>query len=879
MKSKELITTHANADFDAISSLVAAKKLYPSALVFFPGSQERSAKDDFVKKILDRVGALKQKDINFQDVKKLIVVDTRNPKRLDVPEGLFKNKDLEIIIYDHHPQQEGDLAANELYYKEVGSTTTIITQILKEKGITLDPDEATILLAGIYEDTGNLTYESTSPDDYIACSYLLSQGGSLKIVKNLLSREMSKEEIKVLNEMLSSLKVYSIYGIDVGIATIFSEDYLKDFAVIVQKVKDIENIPVIFGIGSFGDRVIVSARSRLSEVDVSKVLKKIDGGGHAYAASAVVKDLTTIQVENIILSELKEIINKPKEARDIMSMPVKYISPDTTILEAEEILTKYNINMVPVCENVKGKNKIIGLISRQNVEKADFHGFSNLPVRNFMTTEFYSVKPDSDIKEIKELIFRGRQRLLPVINDYEEPIGVITRTDFLRILQDEKVVSEKEGEHKEEYFKNLRSIMKSLIEEDIYERLVKIGEVAESLGYNAFLVGGIVRDLILRKKNLDIDIVIEGDGIRLANTVSKLLSVKVTEHKKFGTAHLIYSDGTKIDIATARIEYYPHPASLPTVERGSLKLDLYRRDFTINTLAVKLNPNGFGELIDYFGGLRDLKEGMIRVLHNLSFVEDPTRVFRAVRFEVRFNFRISKHSQYLIKNAIKMNVFDMLSGSRLFTELLLILEEDYPEKIFDRLDELSLIEYIHKGLNWKKTKPLFMRAKDIINWYDLLYIGKEIDKKVILFSALFDSADYEEYKNLVKNFAITGNFSKKILEIKSKEKTTFDKLSKIADESDVYFIFKDLSFEAIIFYMAKFNDNSIKRIVSRYFKEMINIKPAITGEDLIALGLKPSEIFSKIFEKIIRAYIKGEIKDKEGEIGLVKKMFLGKPID
>ncbi|MCX7990483.1 MAG: CBS domain-containing protein [Proteobacteria bacterium] len=877
MNKKELITTHINADFDAIASLIGAKKLYPSATVFFPGSQEKSAKDDFVRKVLEDIDAVKQKNINLRDIKKIIIVDTRNPKRLDIPSDLFSKKDAEIIIYDHHPYQEGDLVPHKLFYQKTGSTTTIITLILREKGISLTPDEATIMLTGIYEDTGNLTYESTSPDDYLACSFLLSQGGNLKIVRNLLSREISKEEIKLLNEMLSSLKIYSIYGIDVGISTIFSEDYIRDFAVIVQKVKDIENLPVMFGIGSLGDRIIVSARSRLPEVDVSRILARLGGGGHAFAGSAVVKDLTTIQVEEIILTELKEVIKKPKEARDIMSMPVKYISPDTTIIDAEEILTKYNINMVPVCENTGGKNKIIGLISRQNVEKADFHGFGKLPVKNFMTTEFYTVKPGSDIKEIKDLIFRGRQRLLPVINEYEEPIGVITRTDFLRILQDEKIITEKESEQKDEYFKNLRSLMKDLIDENIYERLVKIGEVAEALGYNAFLVGGIVRDLILRKKNLDIDIVVEGDGIRLANTVSKLLSVKVTEHKKFGTAHLIYSDGTKIDIATARIEYYPHPASLPTVEKGSLKLDLYRRDFTINTLAVKLNPNGFGELIDYFGGLRDLKEGMIRVLHNLSFVEDPTRVFRAVRFEVRFDFKISKHSLYLIKNAIKMNVFDMLSGNRLFSELLLILEEEYPEKIFDRLDELSLIQYIHRDLKWKKIKSLFIRAKEIIKWYELLYTGREVDKRIVLFSALFDGIEYAMLKDLVHNFSITGQFGKKILEIKNKENLTFEKLSKMSDESDVYFIFRDLSVEAIIFYMAKFNDSSVKKLVSRYFKEMINIKPVITGEDLIALGLKPSAIFTEIFEALIRAYIKGEVKNRDDEINLVKKMFLKNP--
>ncbi len=874
MRDIELITTHQNADFDAIASLVAAKKLYPSARVLFPGSQERSAKDDFVVNILKKIDAFRQKDIDFNKVSRLILVDTRNPRRLELPQDMIQKAFLEIVIYDHHPYQEGDIITDNLLFREVGSTTTILTMIIKEKGIALSPDEATIMLTGIYEDTGSLSYESTTEEDYLACAFLLKNGGDLRIVKELLSRDISKEEIKILNEMLSSLKVYSIYGIDVGISIVMSEDFIRDFAVIVQKIKDLEKLPVIFGIGSFGDRIIISARSRLPEVDVSKVINKFGGGGHAYAASAVVKDLTPIQLEEIIIDELKNIIKKPKAARDIMSLPVKYINPENTVIEAKEMLTKYNINMVPVCQETEGKNKIVGLISRQNIEKADYHGFGNLPVKNFMTTEFYSVKPDSDIKEIKELIFRGRQRLLPVINEYEEPIGVITRTDFLRILQDEKIAVEKEGELKEENYRNLKSIMLFSFSKELYERLLKIGEIAGGMNYNAFLVGGIVRDLILKKKNLDVDIVVEGDGIRLANVVSKILSTKVTEHKKFGTAHLIFSDNSKIDIATARIEYYPHPASLPTVESGSLKLDLYRRDFTINTLAVKLNPTGFGELIDYYGGLRDLKEGMIRVLHNLSFVEDPTRILRAVRFEARFDFKISKHALYLIKNAIKMNVFEMLSGNRLFTELHLILEEEFPEKIFDRLEELNVLSQIHPEIKWKRIKPLFLRVKDFLKWYELLFTGIEIDKIAVLFTAFFDGINSNDMQKLVHSFGIVGPFGKKVIEIKTKEKQIFEKIKKIKDESDIYFIFKDLHAEALIFYMAKFNDNSFKMIVSKYFSEMIKIKPQITGDDLINLGFNPSPLFSKIFEDIIRGYIRGEIKGREDELTLLKKNYL-----
>lgn len=203
--------------------------------------------------------------------------------------------------------------------------------------------------------------------------------------------------------------------------------------------------------------------------------------------------------------------------------------------------------------------------------------------------------------------------------------------------------------------------------------------MAEELGFNAYLVGGSVRDLLRGEENLDIDVVIEGDGITFARALGERLNAKVRTHQKFGTAQ-IFAQKSKLDVATARTEYYESPAALPKVETSSIKKDLYRRDFTINTLAVKLNLKDFGLLIDFFGGQRDLREKTIRVLHNLSFVEDPTRAFRAIRFSERFGFKISKHTENLIKSTIEMKLFDMLSGPRLYEELLISFKETEPIK-------------------------------------------------------------------------------------------------------------------------------------------------------------------------------------------------------
>lgn len=869
----EIITTHINADFDGIGSMIGIKKLYPQAVMLFLGSQEESV-NKIANKLWDNIKFYRLRDLKIENLTKVILVDTRSPKRLGGLEDYIDKYKPEIHIYDHHAFQNGDYEGDKVFYEDVGSTTTIICKILERENITLTGEEATYMLAGIYEDTGMLTYTSTKIDDYLACAWLLKNGANLKVVKELIARDISRMQIGLLNEMLNELKIYSIYGYDIGITMVSSEEFIGDFAVLVQKIKDMENLPVIFGIGSFGDRIFISARSRIKEINVADILSAFNGGGHSYAASATVKNLTIFQVKEKLLEELRNRIERPKVARDIMSLPVKYVEPETKICEAKDILTKYNINMVPVCEIQADKPKIIGLISRQNVEKAAFHGYENYPVKNFMTTEFFSVRPDSELKEIRELIFRGRQRLLPVVNDEGVPVGVVTRTDFLRIIQDEKVQGIlTDDEKREEFNKNLKHLMEVLFDKTTLDRLIKVGEIASSLGYNAFIVGGVVRDLILRKLNYDIDIVVEGDSLKLVQNFAKLRDVKITEHRKFGTARLTFKDGKTIDVATARIEYYPSPASLPTIESGSLKLDLYRRDFTINTLAIKLNPSSFGELIDYFGGLRDIKEGIIRVLHNLSFVEDPTRILRALRFEVRFNFKISKHTMYLIKNAIKMDIFRLISGSRLFTELELIFQEDEPHKILDKIDQLGIIGYIHKDINWKKIRPLFLKSMEVMRWYELLYTSVKINKNLVYLLCLFHKLSYEETKTVLKNMSVQGQIYKAILDTKKREHSIEASLEKMKEIYEVYFLLKDLSIECGLYFMAKSGNENIRKAISLYFTELWKIKTYITGEDLKALGYEPSPMFSKIFQELLKERIKGNIKTKDDEIEWVKKLF------
>ena len=270
--------------------------------------------------------------------------------------------------------------------------------------------------------------------------------------------------------------------------------------------------------------------------------------------------------------------------------------------------------------------------------------------------------------------------------------------------------------------------------------LREFGLLAENLGFHAYAVGGFVRDLLLRSPNFDLDVVLEGDAIEFARAFSEQHQIKAKMHRKFNTAMLVFPDGQTVDIASARFEYYQRPAALPIVELSSLKLDLYRRDFTINTLALALNPSDFGQLIDFFSGQRDIKEKTIRVLHNLSFIEDPTRILRAIRFEQRFGFKIGKQSAGLIRTAVRMGLIQKLGGRRFLHEIKLILEEENPVPALRRMAEFTVMPALSTAINFdRKMEELFGRLREVISWHRLSFLDEPLERWWVYLLGLFSN--------------------------------------------------------------------------------------------------------------------------------------------
>ncbi|WP_456437600.1 CBS domain-containing protein [Desulfurobacterium sp.] len=857
-----VITAHKNMDLDALGAVIAVRKLYPDAVVVLPGTKGK----DVIKvleenpKLLDYVD-----ETGFNgEIEKLIVVDTSDIERIpEVVKDKIAGKDVPVIIYDHHTRETSGFKNVRLYFKETGAVTSLLTMILKGKGIIPSPLEASIMALGIYSDTGSFLFPGTSSLDHIAAGYLFSIGANPEIIKHYLPREFSPEEIDILKVLKDNVEILEINGNRIALTTVQFDKYVGDIAHLVSKLLDINNYPALIAVAGVEGTVFVIGRSKTPLVDVSRLAEKLGGGGHSEAASAVIRDKTVYEVKEKVIEVLKDIVYPAKVAGDIMSSPAQTVKKDMTVKECLSFLMKQGINAAPVLDD---RGMLVGIINRSLTDKAYYMGMDDEPVSTVMEREFSCVFPDTPVSEIEEIIVSNQQTLVPVI-DRGKVVGVITRTDVLtNLYRDEIDESEKFYMRRSSspHFKNVKQMLKERLPGKVYELLKKVGEVATEKGISAYVIGGFVRDLIIGRKNLDVDIVVEGDATKLAKAFAKKVGGKVHVFDKFKTATVTLLDGFKVDFASARTEIYRAPGALPEVDTAPLKKDLFRRDFTINTLAVKLNGREFGKLVDFFNGLKDIKEKKIRVLHALSFVEDPTRILRALRFAVRYRFDIGKHTEKLLKIAVQKNLFRTVEGKRVYLELKHIFEEDNPLRIVNRMEEYGILKAFSPRFIWnKKKRDFFDRIRKIINWHRLTFSRSRVDYPIFYFAAFFESLPAEEIDRLLKDFSVPEDEANLIKNLIYRGKQLTTKLEKGSfTNSELFETLKREKEEMILYVAARTTKEELKHRLLQYLKEWRDLKLAITGNDLKEMGLKPGPVFKEVLTELKHRILDGKVENE-----------------
>ncbi len=887
----DVITTHKNADFDALAAAVAARRLHPKAVISFPGSLEKPVRE-YLATMPSPPEFRRARTIDPEKIRRLIVVDTRQSGRIGMFARCLDRSGVTVYLYDHHPESGGAIRGHHEEVRPLGATATLFCQLFRERGITPDPFEASLLYLAIHEDTGSFTFESTTAADLEAAAWLLGHGADQAGPARFLSREMDSRQVRLLNELLEALTTYTINQVTVNLARIELHEYVDEFAVIVRRLMDMENLDNLFALARMGERTYLIARSRVAEVNAGRIATEFGGGGHAEAASASVRDMTLIEAEERLLAILSRQVRRPGRARELMSAPPITTRPDKPIRLANRKIDRYNITVLPVVDE---KGRMLGMISRRMTGKAIYHGLGDRPVSEYMSTEFTSVGPEAELEEIQEIVVRRRQRFLPVVEN-GRLAGVITRTDLLNLMVDEPVVRRKlapdPGAEADQGAKdrNLTPLLLEMHERETILLLRRVGEIAARAGMEAFAVGGFVRDLLLRRRNLDLDVVVEGDGIRLAETIAAELGGEVRAHEKFKTAVVKLPDGSKLDVATARLEYYEHPGAMPTVEKSSIKLDLYRRDFTVNAMAVHLNPERFGILVDFFNCMGDLRDRKIRVLHNLSFVEDPTRIFRAVRFEQRLGFTIGSHTRRLIKSAVRMDLFASLAaprseeekkrrsrmGFRFFGELKHILSEDDPVRAINRLAGFDLLRFIHPALELDPTlRRILDHTAQALNWHHLLYQNETVRRWFVFLLALTSRLTIRQVEQFCRSFAVPEKHKKPLLATRKQVSRILRSFSRRPPErpSAVHRLLAPLEIEGLLFLMGFVHRHEAKKAVSNHVAYLRRVKPELNGDDLLALGYPPGPVYRRILDRLLAERLDGVLKSREDEIAFLRRHY------
>ncbi len=845
--AKTVITTHMNADLDGISSMMALHRLYPDAILVRPDTCEPAVTRLLEHPLLMMPHMPLWKDIDLKSIQTIFLVDANEPERVGPVYRDLKKRDIQWIIYYTHPAPPS--ASITIHTGKTCATTSFLLPILKKKGIQITNIEATILALGIYEDTGFFTFPGTTPGDLESASYLLKKGADIRIIHDILQIFLEERQEKALTELRKKLEELPIHGYSIHFASIRSLKYIPDLALVVHRLMDLEPIAVLFVAHEIPGHVYVIARSRSQFIDVGEILSEFDGGGHAYAGSASLKGMTLNEFRQRLINILQYKLPKIPGARDIMASPVRVISKYVHIETALEMMNHLKINALPVTD---GK-EICGLVHRQILDIAVSKGLGKKSVETVMERRPPLVSPDTPIEELLSVLANQASRILLVGEDYAHVEGVLTRFQLLHASYDilglSPVRLRRVTTRQHNYWRRIQNMLQ---EEDV-EMLKRAGDIAEEHRMNAYLVGGPVRDIVMGIKPKDIDIVVEGNAILLAQKLSEKTGGRLHAYEKYGTATLITPSDKRIDFATARTEVYPEPGKPPQVEVGTaLRQDLYRRDFTINALALALNPGSRGVLKDYFGGLHDIQEGVIRVLHSLSFIEDPTRMLRACRFAGRYGFKLSPETEVLLKKAQKAHVLKESSLPRIGVELKYTFQEPQAYNIIALFAEFRLFQELIP--QWRFTKrhvhQLYEFSEALI-WYRHV-CERELENLWVFWVLVL-------MKTLPKHtrtsYAQKWNWNLSLIdELRTYLDTLhsfirwFEKKKKTLTKGEIMDRVRDWPWYRTLM-LSCIAPSPLKNIIKEYLQKRQFEKPLITGHDLQKLGIPPGPRYKDILRQ------------------------------
>ncbi len=895
----DLILCHQTADFDALGAAVGLSRLQPGSRIVLTGGAHPAVRD-FLALHRDELALLEMRSVNPKRLRALFVVDNQFGDRLGKAAEWFDLPQIEKIeLYDHHLGAESDIPATQVQVEAVGATTTLIVEKLQTQQLALNPIEATVMALGIHVDTGSLTFEQTTVRDAKALAWLMEQGANLRVVAEYADPGFPPLLQVLLTEAMTHLQRQTVSGQTLGLVLLRTETFVPGLSHLAERLLELTELDALL-LGHYytkrrdeatypEGRLAVIGRTRIPGTELASLFTPLGGGGHAQAASVNLRGVDPEATLALLQAQLIEQIPQPLTARDLMSSPVRTIRPHTSIDQAQRVLFRYGHSGLSVVDKT---DHLVGIISRRDLDLALHHGFGHAPVKGYMTRNLRTITADTLLSEIEQIMVTYDVGRLPVVEE-GKLVGIVTRTDVLRQLHQHRspldATRETFGSCLLPSVQKLFFRLKTQLSPALWQLLEQAASFAQERGWHLYLVGGAVRDLLLSpeaEESLwlqDIDLVVDGfhrsadvgAGVELANQLQHLYpQSRLSVHGEFQTAALLWHKDPVlgslwIDIATARTEFYPYPAANPEVEASSIRQDLYRRDFSINALAVRLTSPRQGELLDFFGGVLDLQARQVRVLHANSFIEDPTRIYRGVRFVVRLGFEFEPETERFIRHAIESGVYERLRlgnhpapalTTRLKAELSVILSASYWRGALTLLDDLGALQCLHSSLSL--TPALWWQLRYGSRWLTRLDPDDRQEHWLVRLALLLASLAPGLRGVIATNLQLPKSIVVTLSELEEAETAIAKKLPQAPKPSQRVELLQAHSSVSLILIAAR-SSKAVRRSLWQYLTELAQVKPMLSGEDLKSLGYRPGPSYKIILRQLLYATLDGDLKSPE----------------
>ncbi len=894
----QVILCHQTVDFDALGAAVGLACLRVGARVVLTGGAHPGVRR-FLALYRDEFPLIEMRSIHPEQLQTIMVVDNQQRQRLGkAQEWLELERVQHIEIYDHHVDQERDIPATYVEIDDVGSTTTLIAEKLQKRGIELDVVTATVMALGIHVDTGSLTFDQTTVRDAQALTWLMGQGALVKIIAEYGSPGFSTQVQELFAEALSSLQRETVKGFQVGRVLLRSPAFVPGLSNLVERMMQMTDLDGLL-VGHFYQqtqtegKLVIIGRSRITGTNLNKLFEPYGGGGHDQAASLSLRINDPDEALENIYGEFIEQIPEALTARDLMTSPVRTILPETSIEEAQRVLFRYGHSGLVVVDDM---GKLVGVISRRDLDLALHHGFHHAPVKGYMSRNVRTVTSTATLREIEKMMVSFDVGRLPVVEG-DRLLGIVTRTDILRQHHQEQR-RELLPLSQNQTAKSLTQLLEEKLDSSLWELLQSVAIAAEKRGWHLYLVGGGVRDLLLAEHEAelllqDVDLVVDGfhasadvgAGVELANVIKELYpAARVSVHGEFQTAAIFWSHdpvfgSLAMDIATARTEFYPYPAANPEVEASSIRQDLYRRDFTVNALCLRLTEPRAGDLLDFFGGLTDLKKREIRVLHANSFIEDPTRIYRAVRFATRLNFTLESQTESYIRYAIASGIYERLHHekpqapaltTRLRAELKYLLTAHYWKPALKLLSDWGALQCIHKDL--KLTDEVWWSVRCVDRWLRYHDPAKTLEHWRLRLESLLIHLPTSARVEVGDRLQLPKDSLQRLAKFAEHQENILPKLAAATNLSEKVFVLKELALTDIIL-LAAIASQKVRHDLWRYLRQWQFIKAPLDGSDLKKLGYKPGPQFKVILQDLLAKILDGEVGDRSSALTYLQENY------